>query len=551
MKGATLEISADGATLSLVLMPEEFELQNTEKSLLQFIEYSEHHALYVHEEKLTELLGLCNAARLAKQTEPVTLSVAEKRDFVCVVSITEEGMSAEAEITAPFGGKLPTVADITRHLQQQGVKRGISTKQINYLVKKVKALAPGELINHTIARGLPVKHGRDSYLKPLVPNALDRILRPKVTDDDIADMRDLGDIITVKQGTPILERVAPTEGRPGYDIFNTALLPTPGKLYDLKPGVGTEISAENPNVLIASLTGMPKFKNNSMWVDDVFICKGVNVSTGNIRYDGSVIVNGDVAEKMKVICSGDVTINGFVESAHIEAGGDIIITQGALGKVDDKQTEYSTTLDADGSIHLEHGQGLRIRAKGNVTVGKQLAYSDIVTGGSITVGQIDKPNGNLFACKIICEQSVKAGTLGAVSGSQLSIDFSGGYNQIIDFQSNIDNLFTSLGKTLADHMNTINAISAKRVPSEIQPKADLALEIYESERRLYAFLRQKLDDVKSKRAEFISDIGLEANKVLYPGVTVKLNNRSWRSEKEYSRARIHYTDYKWQFDPLT
>ena len=246
------------------------------------------------------------------------------------------------------------------------------------------------------------------------------------------------------------------------------------------------------------------------------------MSTGNIRYDGSVIVNGDVAEKMKVICSGDVTINGFVESAHIEAGGDIIITQGAMGKVDDKQTEYSTTLEADGSIHLAHGQGLRIRAKGNVTVGKQLAYSDIVTGGSITVGQIDKPNGNLFACKIICEQSVKAGTLGAVSGSQLSIDFSGGYNQIIDFQSNIDNLFTSLGKTLADHMNTINAISAKSVPSEIQPKADLALEIYESERRLYAFLRQKLDDVKSKRAEFISDIGLEANKVLYPGVTVKL-----------------------------
>ena len=57
-----------------------------------------------------------------------------------------------------------------------------------------------------------------THLKPLVPNALDRILRPKVTDDDIADMRDLGDIITVKQGTPILERIAPTEGRPGYDI---------------------------------------------------------------------------------------------------------------------------------------------------------------------------------------------------------------------------------------------------------------------------------------------------------------------------------------------
>ena len=55
--------------------------------------------------------------------------------------------------------------------------------------------------------------------------------------------------------------------------FNTALLPTPGKLYDLKPGVALEISAENPNVFIATLTGMPKFKNNSMWVDDVLFAK--------------------------------------------------------------------------------------------------------------------------------------------------------------------------------------------------------------------------------------------------------------------------------------
>ena len=60
---------------------------------------------------------------------------------MCVISIAEEGMSAEAEITAPFAGKQPSVADITRHLQQQGIKRGISTKQIDYLVKKVKALA--------------------------------------------------------------------------------------------------------------------------------------------------------------------------------------------------------------------------------------------------------------------------------------------------------------------------------------------------------------------------------------------------------------------------
>ena len=147
--------------------------------------------------------------------------------------------------------------------------------------------------------------------------------------------------------------------------------------------------------------------------------------------------------KMKVICSVTSPSMVLLSQRILRQVGDIIITQGAMGKVDDKQTEYSTTLDADG---YSLGAWTRFKNQSERQRHGWCLLCDIVTGGSITVGQIDKPNGNLFACKIICEQSVKAGTLGAASGSQLSIDFSGGYNQIIDFQSNIDNLFTSLGK---------------------------------------------------------------------------------------------------------
>lgn len=550
MKGAALTFNENQKQLQLMLLPDIFEPQNTLEHMRQFIEFSEHHNLFCFDDKITELIEQCNVARLAKQFDPISSNIGEARDYSCSVTIVEDNMSAFVDVITPYGGRFPTKDEITEVLKRHGVVRGISAKQINFLVTKLPTLKAGEKFNHVVARGLPAKDGRDSYLKPLVPNVLERILRPKVTDNDIADMRDLGDIVTVKENTPLLERVPPTAGRAGYDIFDTELAPKAGKFQELQPGVGTIISPENPNLLLASINGMPKFKNNSMWVDDVFMCKGVNVSTGNIRYDGAVLVNGDVAEKMKIICSGDVTINGFVESAHIEAGGDIIITQGAMGKVDDAQKEYSTELNAKGNIHIQHGQGLRIRSGGNLTVSKQLAYSDIIVGGGITIGNLDKPNGNLFACKIVCQQSVKAGTLGAVSGSQLSIDFSGGYNQIIEFQSSIDGIFTSLGKNLADHLETINAISNKRIPEEIQPKANLAQDIYDSEVRLYAFLQKKVNVLKDKKATFISDIGLEASKVLYPGVSVKLNNRTWRAEKEYSCARIHYTDYQWQFDPL-
>src|SRR5690606_36488112 len=124
-------------------------------------------------------------------------------------------------------------------------------------------------------------------------------------------------------------------------------------------------------------------KDQKMWVDDTFICKGVNVGSGNVNYDGAVLVNGDVTEKMQIIASGDVTINGFVESAYIQAGGDIIITEGAMGKVNDSATEYSTTLKAKGSIHVQHGQGLDISCNGSVTIGRQLAYSRITCKGEV------------------------------------------------------------------------------------------------------------------------------------------------------------------------
>ena len=62
---------------------------------------------------------------------------------------------------------------------------------------------------------------------------------------------------------------------------------------------------------------------------------------------------------MQIKAAGDVTINGFVESAYIESGGDIIITEGAMGKVNDTQGEFQCRLVAAGSIHVQHGQGIQ------------------------------------------------------------------------------------------------------------------------------------------------------------------------------------------------
>ena len=183
---------------------------------------------------------------------------------------------------------------------------------------------------------------------------------------------------------------------------------------------------------------------------------------------------------MNIVATGDVTINGFVESATINAGGDIIITEGAMGKVNDSNTVYSTVLKAKGSVHIQHGQGIDISCNGDVTIGRQLAYSRITCRGKVTVGPIAQPNGNIFACTIKSQNKVSAGTFGAVSGSNLSIDFSDGFNTLLERKDTLDELVRMLKQNYTRHNDRMVIINSKFVPEEMQHRVDEAKELFQN-----------------------------------------------------------------------
>jgi hypothetical protein len=287
-----------------------------------------------------------------------------------------------------------------------------------------------------------------------------------------------------------------------------------------------------------------------MQVDDTFICTGVNVGSGHVNYEGAVLVNGDVTEKMEIKAAGDVTINGFVESAYIESGGDIIVTEGAMGKVNDGDSEFHCKLVAAGSVHVQHGQGIEVQCGGNITIGRQLAYSKLRCGGSVTVGQIDNPMGNLFACDIVSQNKIVAGTLGAVSGSTLKIDFSPGFNLLLERKESLDELLKQIRENNLKHKEKIELLQSKKVPKELQRKVTEALELFNNESALLEWIENKANDVKQAKEQYLQDIKLVANKRLYSGVSVKLNNRNWRSEREYDRAQIRYDAHQWHYEPI-
>jgi uncharacterized protein (DUF342 family) len=550
MKGVDLQLDDTNAYLDLVIHPAEVGPKLDVKSLIKAVTESQYSSFYLFEENVKKALDAYRQANKVNQTSAVIERIAERRDAVVKYRIEDNEMTASLFITAAYGGKSPSAKALFSKAKQMGIVRGLSGKRLKAMSLQAKRAVAGDIVEDLVAKGLPPRNGKSSKLKPLVPNALERILQPQAASASRVDMRNLGDVICVKEGTELLRRLPPTDGRNGYSVTGTTIDAKQGEWLKFRPGDGTEISKNDSNLLIAAITGMPKFKAQKMWVDDTFICNGVNVGTGNITYDGAVLVNGDVTEKMSIVAKGDVTINGFVESASIEAGGDIIITEGAMGKVNDASTVYSTKLIAQGSIHIQHGQGLDINCTGNVTIGRQLAYSRIICGGSVTVGPIDNPNGNLFACDIQSHGYVIAGTLGAVSGSSLSIDFSAGFNMLLERKETLEDLLQQLKQNTSRHLDKMESIRSKRIHTDLKTKFKDAETMLRNEVQLLQWLELKALSMKDAKESYQQEIKLIANKRLYPGVTVKLNNRTWRADKEYAKAKVKYQGHQWQYEPL-
>lgn len=546
MKGLELKLSPNNRDVSVKLEPLLLETGVEAIAVTQAFKQSEYSGYYLDE---SAVLSACDAVQDALancEMEPVQVTIAHAKDAEIEITISGDKMVAELTITSAFMGNLPSNDDIFSILAKHEVVRGISKKRIQRLLDKASNTKGGRHFTDLVAKGLPPKMGKDSYIVGLIPNALERMLSPKLTDKEKVDMRDFGDIICVQENQAIAKRMPPTEGRAGFSVIGKELVSELGKWKKINLGKLAYIKDGQENIVFAKTSGLPKVSNAKVDVDDVFVSKGVNVATGNINFDGSIIINGDITEKMQVIAKGDVTINGFVESAHIEAGGNIIVTQGASGKLQNQDC----TFIAGGTLFIGHAQGVSIQANSDLIIDKQLAYSDVTCKGNITIGKIDNPLGKIFASTIRCNKTIQAGQIGAVSGSSLVIDYSLIYNKIVETYDRLVEQFDNLSTTNADHEIKISNIKNRKPSAALTEKLSLVTQELELERVFLNWLRINVEENKALIDNFPREAKVVANRTLHHGVSIKLNKKTWQANKEYGKCRVVMENKDWVYEPL-
>lgn len=349
-------------------------------------------------EAITLLLGCYNAGEAVE-----ALKLGERVDARAEVGISGDGLYATLTIHPPQGGQRLTRSQVLERLTEIGVSEGVLLDAI------ATAVDAGEAEAAVIARGRAPRHGDDGRLVSALPEVRSRV--PRLTESGQVDYRDLGEIQVVHPGQVLMRRLPPTAGENGINVRGQVLPARPGKDVMFAAQLqGAQCQPDAPDVLVATVAGQPVVVKGGVIVEPVFAVAAVNMASGNIRFDGSVKVGGDVAAGMRIEASGDIEIGGTAEPCTLVAGGNIVVKGGVLGGLGRKELADSVIRCA-GCFSANYAQQARIEAGDSIFIDDMAMQCELSAGKHIRVG--DQRRGHIIGGRALAMLSITGKVLGS------------------------------------------------------------------------------------------------------------------------------------------
>lgn len=317
-------------------------------------------------------------------------------------------MSAHLTCTLPRGGAPVQMENVLQAIKEKGVAVQIDTEAIE------KALREGGS-SILVASGTPPVNGVDGKFESLIPRMKPR--RPHLDEHGLADFRDLGEIIVVHPSNPLMRRILPTGGEPGKTIAGKDIPPKPGKAVTFAKSLeGAAPDPNDPDLLVSLITGVPVLLKDGVNVEPVFSVKDVDLHTGNISFEGTVHVTGDVHAGMTVKVTGDIHVEGTVEGAMLDAGGDIVVKGGIIGGSEQHARpgdKFHPLVKCTGTCTARFVQNAHVSAGNGIFIHDTVMQSDMTAGHQIIVGEKGSRKGDIIGGVTRAAMLVKAQVLGS------------------------------------------------------------------------------------------------------------------------------------------
>jgi len=353
---------------------------------------------------------------------------------------------------------------------------------------------------------------------------------PTVNEDGSVDFFHLNNINHCKKGDVLAYIVPEDPGSEGMTITGSPIKPREVKKVHF-PFAQNVVLSQDRLQMISNVDGHVMLVEDKIFVSNLYQVENVGIGTGNIEFEGSVQVNGNVLSGFKIKAGGNVEIKGYVEGADIEAEGDIVIAMGINGM-------GKGNLRAGGNIIAKFIENATVSAGGCITT-ESILHSNVSSGTEILV---EGKKGFITGGHVAASERVRVRTLGSDMGASTVIE--AGVNPEVRKQYNM------VQKAMLDCQNTIK---------NAQP---MIMNYNEKKARGARFSQEQTDYIKSlivlceqKKNELLGykDVYLELQKQfaqqnkavievadeIYPGTTIVIQESSISIQKIYKHCKFY------------
>jgi uncharacterized protein (DUF342 family) len=364
------------------------------------------------EEALLTLIKACNSP-----DSELDLPIGERNDASFTLEISPDSMQASISVIPAHGGKALDSDELYLALDAAGVIFGVDQAAVNSVCAASAATAVEHVV---IARGLPAENGQGARFELLVPEARDR--SPQLDENGLIDFHDLGEIPSVTADQPLMRRIPPTSGTIGRTVRLEIIEPVPGSNESFAANLlGACADKDDANLLRALFNGQPVRSANGVSVEPILNFRNVNMATGNISFDGTINIEGEVLPGMKVHATGDIIVGGVVDGAELKADGDIRVGGGIIAK---------SQVQAGGSVSARFVENSQILAGTTIAINDTALQSDLQANNQIVVGIKSPQRGRLAGGSARAMMLIKAPILGSPTGTVTSLLL--GVNPVLD-----------------------------------------------------------------------------------------------------------------------
>ena len=333
-----------------------------------------------------------------KKDEPITL------DAQCSIYISRNKMVAWAFLFPPVGeGGNFGASEIGKAMQDNHITSGIDAQMLVQIMQKKPYF---ELL--PIAIGTPVIQGTEGSIHEYFAKELP--FEVKIDEDGVADYKASNYVRQIMKGDVICDITLPMQGTEGMQVDGKAAKPRQIRNLKIPKGKNTELTEDGLH-LIASIDGDLEYRNGVFEISPILVIPGdVDYKVGNINFNGDIRIKGDVRENFTVTATGAVIVDGLVEAACINAGGDLLITRGVVG---------------DNRASIKSGGSIRVKFLENcVAYARESVYADCIMNSEIYSDNsinVLSGRGSVIGGSLTAAERIRARMIGAQSGRRTEL----------------------------------------------------------------------------------------------------------------------------------